>query len=134
MSLAKARESGASDAGPSPATIVAHRWEGDDVLFRLLRNDPPKERDFVSTVVKGLPAFRSQSSSFLIYTGISLFDSPEGASARAKGRSYLGEVRLKEGLGFYVAKTMSDGHFTVWGDSSALLSVTQVVGLVSRER
>jgi hypothetical protein len=56
-----------------------------------------------------------------------MFDEDRLARGRAQPPTFLAEVHLREGLGFYVAKTVSDGHFTVWGDPSALLSVTRVI-------
>jgi hypothetical protein len=126
MSLDRAREAPA-EKGLNPQTVVALSWEGEDVLYRLVRNDPPQVRDLTSTAVKGLPPVRQNSSSFLLLTGISMFDEDRLARGRARAPTFLAEVHLREGLGFYVAKTVSDGHFTVWGDPSALTSVTRVV-------
>jgi hypothetical protein len=60
-----------------------------------------------------------------------MFDSPDAARSRAKGATYIFEVRLREGLGINVAKTFDDpGHFTVWGDPDELLSLASVIELV----
>jgi hypothetical protein len=32
----------------------------------------------------------------------------------------VAEVTLEAGCGFYIAKTMGGGHYTVWGDEEAL--------------
>lgn len=105
---------------------MAVRWDGGDVLYRLVRSDPPGVRDFKSSGAKGLPTFNPRNS-FLLHLGLSMFESEHLARGRARGPTFLAEVHLREGLGFYVAKTLSEGHFTVWGDPSALLSTARVI-------
>jgi hypothetical protein len=125
MSLDRALENPA-DKGSNPQVLVAFRWEGDNVLYRLVRNDPPRARDLTSNAAKGVPPVK-RSASFLLHAGISMYEEPHLARGRAKPPTFLTEVHLREGLGFFVAKTLSDGHFTVWGEPSALASITRVV-------
>jgi hypothetical protein len=98
MSLERARKYSAA-AVPNPHFVVAVRWEGDDTLYRLVRTDPPRERDLESTAAKGLPSVRPNASSYLLQTGISMFDEARLARGRARRPTFLAEVHLKEELG-----------------------------------
>ena len=39
----------------------------------------------------------------------------------------VAEVTLEAGCGFYIAKTMGGGHYTVWGDEEALAERATIV-------
>ncbi len=123
--------------GPHGADTVvgAVRWTGRDVLFRLVREDPPRVRDFHSGLMNGRPLVRRDDMG-LLHQGVSMFDTPGGALSRALGRAFVAAVELEEGFGFTVAKTFCQGHYTIWGDPERLARtarvVESVVGLRSR--
>ena len=114
------RESEWADYGPVPSLS----WRGEGALYRLVRSDPVTARDFTSPSARGVPPL-SAATAFVLHTGISMFDEQDLARDRARPPTYLAEVRLTEGHGFYLAKTFGRGHYTVWGE--VLVSLAEVV-------
>lgn len=92
-----------------------YRWAGDDLAVK----------HFLSYAMKGKRPYPRQWP--VLYDAISMF----GSLAQARSRSnrkhlVVAEVTLVEGAGFHVAKTLSPGHFSVWGDPEALLAVSSI--------
>src|SRR5215212_2590225 len=136
MSLNHSREiRDALRGGDWPDAIGLASWTGEDRLFRLVRTDPPRRRDFASSYEKGLPRFRQGSTAFALLTGLSMFASEEAVLLRvARPPTYIAELHLREGLAIHVAKTFDDeAHFTVWGDPDELVSLARVVDYVPAE-
>ncbi|MDQ3865675.1 MAG: PRC-barrel domain-containing protein [Actinomycetota bacterium] len=100
------------------------------MLFRLVREDPPRVRDFHSGLMNGRPLVRRDDIG-LLHQGLSMFDTPGGALSRALGRAFVAAVELEEGFGFTVAKTFCQGHYTIWGDPERLARAARVVESVS---
>jgi len=57
-----------------------------------------------------------------------MFESEEQVKSRARRQPIIvAKVQLQEGLGFYLAKTFGDGHFTVWGDPAKLCNCSEII-------
>jgi hypothetical protein len=89
-------------------------------------------RDFRSNYERGIPPAQP-STPILLHAGLSMFDDEAAARARAVGPTFIAEVRLTEGVGVMVAKTLRDPHhFTVWGDPDALRGMARIVDSIPR--
>jgi hypothetical protein len=106
------------DKTPAPST-----------LFRIVKSDPPTERDFMSNRALGLDPPDETRATFRVHQGVSLWR--KLAQARRKARTYPGlggfiaEVRIDPER-VTIEKTFGRGHFTGWGDPADLLG--SVVG------
>lgn len=105
------------------------------VVYRLVRTDPPEERDLLSQAALGrrLSDPRLQDLS----EGLSVFISEEEARAQALRAPHLGryiaEIRLP--VSVRIEHTGTRGHHTVWADPAVLLrGVIRVVPAVRVER
>lgn len=106
--------------------VAVVAWRGAGIVYRLVRQDPPRRRDFVSTYEKGAPPMDTPDP-FVLFAGISVTDDEGAARSRAVPPTYLAEVHLGEGLGIYVAKTFGPHHYTLWGQPDILMAASRVV-------
>ena len=113
-----------------PENVVLAMPARGQVLYRLA-SEPLRGKDFESKLIRQRP--RGAFEATILYAGLSMFtDVTQAASRTRRSPVVVAEVRLDEGHGFYVAKTLTDpGHYTVWGDPELLLRVSRLVELDS---
>jgi hypothetical protein len=111
-----------------PGTAVLAMPASDQVLYRLA-SSPLRGKDFESKLIRERP--RLPDEPVILYAGLSMFaDVAQAASRTRRSPVLVAEVHLAEGLGFHVAKTLTDpGHYTVWGDPVELLRVSRLVDI-----
>ncbi len=104
-------------------------------LYRIVWNDPPELSDFLSNaaVGKSLPPHTSAEEERL-WDGLSSYNRESRARQKGRGMPWLGkafiaELRLSDDASIRVERTTkSRGHYTVWGDPTAVLGcVVRVV-------
>jgi hypothetical protein len=96
------------------------------VLYRLVWGIPAKERDFMSLMEKGKPPHKDCPA--IYWAGVSMFRKKSQALSRASGKgSAVARVTLRPDEGFHLAKTLNEGHYTVWGQADRLLANCTVV-------
>jgi hypothetical protein len=130
--LASIRGTGLLPSGlPAPArlytlpagSVVAVPATGQK-LYRMVK--PTIETaDFVSRAAKGCRPYTAEVP--ILHVGISMFAEPAQAASRFGRSKVPGEVTLEEGQGFHIAKTLGNGHYTVWGDPDALAERTSLI-------
>jgi len=98
-------------------------------LYRIVKSDPPTERDFWSHSRSGL---RYHPSKEHVANGVSTFDREQEARRTARRfpntGTLIAELRIPRRADVTVAQTMGRHHYTVWGDPELL--VTFVVRVV----
>jgi hypothetical protein len=96
------------------------------VLYRLVWRVPARERDFMSQMEKGRPPHKDSPA--IYWTGVSMFRERSQAVSRARGKgSAVARVTLRPEEGFHLAKTLNEGHYTVWGLPDRLLANCAIV-------
>src|SRR6188472_2523541 len=96
------------------------------VLYRLVWCVPARERDFMSQMEKGRPPHKDSPA--IYWTGVSMFRERSQAVSRASGKgSAVARVTLRPEEGFHLAKTLNEGHYTVWGLPDRLLANCAIV-------
>lgn len=104
---------------------MSDRPEGTITLYRIVWTNPPTVNDMRSHQSLGIPLRRRDPESLRRAQGISLFDSRERAREQARrkpwmGNAFIAELAIPVGL-FLIEQTASAGHYTLWGDASAIL-------------
>jgi hypothetical protein len=115
------------DLGLPDDVVVAVPAAGQR-LYRLVNRDPPSVRDLTSRRDRDRPRFEDEPEVF--YMGLSMFESIDKALDSARRYPKLvAEVTLPANRGFSIARTIRRraGHYTVWGDASALVHLAAVV-------
>lgn len=108
-----------------PREVVIALPANGEWLFRLVNRENERER-YRSRVARHRPKYPDGPA--VLWAGISMFEEQEQALSRAtKKPIVVSRVCLEKGLGFYVAKTLGDGHHTVWGDPERLRSCSEIV-------
>lgn len=97
-----------------------------EVLYRLSGPGNGIEH-YCSRAARRKPKYPDDKDAVL-WAGISMFETQDQALSRARRDPIVvSKVILTRGLGFYVAKTLGDGHHTVWGDPEGLRSCSEIV-------
>jgi hypothetical protein len=105
----------------------------DRTFWRIVRTNPPAERDFLSHAALGRQLTRHDPDSVRLSQGISVFATD--AQARRNARRYpvfgrwLVEVRIPGDAHIHIERTRGGpGHHTLWGEAATLLAyVVRVV-------
>ena len=89
----------------------------------------PPLNDFVSNLAQGRPYPNQNPETIHLWDGLSTYDRESRARRKAKGMPWLGqrfiaEIRIDEDDPCirFERTTRSDGHYTIWGDHSAILA------------
>lgn len=98
----------------------------DFTFYRIVRSNPPTERDFWSHKQLGIPLL--DPSNERLWEGVSAFDSL--AQARKKARrfpdkgDFIAVLRITPDSGIAFAQTgrKREGHHTLWADPQPLLA------------
>jgi hypothetical protein len=108
----------------APGTIFAIPASGQKV-YRYVK-DEAHASQFLSRAARGQRPFPDEVP--ILHRGASMFATVAQVLSRFR-RSPVGvaEVTLEAGCGFYIAKTLGDGHYTVWGDEDALAARAIIV-------
>lgn len=101
-------------------------WTPDAVLYRLVRNDPPRASDF-RPFTRSNRARLDTSRPYVVDAGVSVFDDERAARARGMAPTLLAVVEVPEGAGVVLAKTYGPNHFTIWGEPEHLARHSHVV-------
>jgi hypothetical protein len=114
----------AEEMGFPPGTVIALPARKGQTLFRLIREDEPQPKDFLSYRDRGKPRYKGDEElPELLMRGISMFASPGRAERTARYfPKRIARVTMWEGLGVSIAKTRGPGHYTVWGDPEVLVT------------
>ena len=104
----------------------------DRTFWRIVRTNPPAERDFLSNEAQGVPPRDDDPETLRLWSGISMYATRTQARRTAITYPFLGrflaEVRLSDNTGIQWERTRGRGHYTIWGEARILLiSVVQVV-------
>lgn len=94
-------------------------------FFRVVREDPPALRDFLSNAAQGKTLGSSDPVLQRRWEGISVFDTRERAQQTARRRPdlgrYIAELWLTEGMSISYERTGNTrGHYTLWGDPESI--------------
>jgi hypothetical protein len=108
--------------------IVA-RPAGGDRLYRLVRDPDVRVDHFRSHRERSPRRPVPPGTPWLFIVGLSMFDTLDGALAVARRRpAWVAEVVLESGQGIHLARTLSKGHHTVWGEARTLVAcITDVL-------
>jgi hypothetical protein len=112
--------------------------EPPSVLYRLVRNMPPTQRDFMSHEALGVPPRRPLSDEDRrLWKGVSHFDSLDVAFTRGMTSPWLGDfvatVHIPVSAAAHIEQTGRDpSHFTVWSTAESLLSWVASVDPIER--
>jgi hypothetical protein len=96
------------------------------VVYRIVKTDPPTADDFTSGEAKGKPFVHPDPSRRRLWGGLSFYGTE--AQARRNARrfhthgQYIAGVAIEAGSPIQVERTLGPGHYTVWGEPSALLA------------
>lgn len=99
-------------------------------FYRIVGGDPPNRQDFVPKTPRAIPRDPEKAR---LFSGLSTYETLAQARRRARESLYLGawiaEITITPGvLVHYERTTLSNGHYTLWGDPDVILSsVTAVV-------
>jgi hypothetical protein len=94
------------------------------LFYRIVKADPPTRRDFTSRREKGLPPRGPELTRPQLWSGISVFDTPERARdvvRRTRMRGLLARLEIPDDAPIRLRKTLGSGHYTLWGDPEQLL-------------
>jgi len=105
--------------------VVAVTVENALVLHRLVREDPPEHRAFVSKLIRGGRRFPGETP--ILHAGVSMFQTVEQAVSRARQIPKIVAAVQVSGHDIHVAKTLGPGHYTVWGDAEDLSERASIV-------
>jgi hypothetical protein len=108
-----------------PEAVVALTSEDELVLHRLVREDPPEVRAFVSKLVRGGRRFPAERP--ILHAGLSMFETVEQAVSRARRTPRIVAAVRLSGPDVHVAKTLGPGHYTVWADAEDLCERASIV-------
>jgi len=101
------------------------------ILYRVVLTDPPTVDDMRSYEALGIPLRRDDPESRRLATGITLFDSLERARRQARRKPWMGNAFIAEltipAHRFQIEKTAGPGHYTAWGNPSAMLGYVRRV-------
>ena len=101
------------------------------ILYRVVRTNPPAIDDMRSHLELGIPLRRTDPESLRMASGISLFDSLDRARKQARRKPWMGNAFIAELAvptdRFRMEKTAGLGHYTAWGDASAMLGCVRRV-------
>jgi hypothetical protein len=99
------------------------------VFYRVVRTDTPSIGDLLSLEAKGRIPRNATPRQERLSSGISVFDTVTGAERVARqvqGRLgwFLAELTIPEGdpIGLAYELTGANGHYTLWGDPSLILT------------
>ncbi|MBA3331679.1 MAG: hypothetical protein H0T39_12585 [Actinobacteria bacterium] len=103
------------------------------ILYRIVKTNPPTLEDFTSNAARGQPFTHPDPSRRRLWSGLS-FHGTEAQARRNARRyrthgSYIAAVEVEDGAPIRVERTLGPGHYTVWGEPSALLG--RCVGVAS---
>lgn len=94
-------------------------------LYRAVRHGVVDEGAFRSRFSRGERPYAAETP--ILHVGVSMFASASQAMSRFGRSMEPAEVTLEEGAGFHIAKTLGEGHYTVWGDPEELAMRAVVV-------
>lgn len=103
----------------------------DQVLYRIVRTDPPTSADFLSNQARGLAPRRAELRDRALWSGLSVYDRQDAARAIAlrfpKLGSYIATLQVSDDSTIRYRKTLGENHYTIWGEPAVLLaSVVEV--------
>lgn len=101
-------------------------------LHRIVRTNPPTERDFTSKVALGLVDPEADDETKRLESGLSMYRTLAQARMKARAFSFLGAyvAVVDVGATAFIAverTTSSAGHYTVWAAAGELLSAVVTV-------
>ncbi len=101
-------------------------------FYRIVRTDPPTERDFLSHHALGRRPVNPTPEVLAHWDGVSVYEREDQARGLARRRpwlgTYLAELRIPDGAPIRIHAWGSKGHYTLWADPGILNScVTRVV-------
>jgi len=109
-------------------------------FYRIVWTDPPTRDDFLSHLERGVELRTLRPETARLHSGVSMYRTLSLARKVAKkrppwmGAGYIARVTIPTGDDIRVERTTrSEGHYTVWGDASRLLSWVDDVVPVSPE-
>jgi hypothetical protein len=105
--------------------VVALTSDDELILHRLVREDPPEVRAFVSKLVRGGRRYPAEPP--ILHAGLSMFETVEQAVSRARRTPRIVAAVRLSGPELHVAKTLGPGHYTVWGDAEDLCERASIV-------
>lgn len=95
------------------------------ILYRVVLTNPPVIDDMRSYQELGISLRSTDPESLRMASGISLFDSLDRARKQARRKPWMGNAFIAElaipADHFRIEKTAGPGHYTAWGDASAML-------------
>jgi hypothetical protein len=104
-------------------------------FWRIVRTDPPTERDFMSNDALGRRPRDRDPETLRLWSGISVYATARQAKRTAVAfpmiGSFLARVRVRDGDPIRVEKTLGPNHYTLWGDASLFLGRVEIVSPVS---
>lgn len=98
--------------------------EAARTFFRVVKTNPPTERDFWSHQALGIPLQREEDRE--IWTGVSVQATEQQARRTARIPrlgSYIAKLEvMQEGAITFRRTTRRPGHYTLWGNPNELLA------------
>jgi hypothetical protein len=100
-------------------------------FWRIVRTDPPTERDFMSNDALGRRPRDRDPETLRLWSGISVHATAREARRTAAAfpmlGSFVARVRVRDDDPILVEKTLGPGHYTLWGDASLFLTRVEIV-------
>lgn len=93
------------------------------VFYRFVGSNPPKLRDFQSNQEKGLPRRGPERDNPRLWSGVSVWNSPEPIRAlaiRHGWRGYIARLEIPDDPAITIEQTFSPGHYTAWAPAAVL--------------
>jgi len=97
------------------------------IFYRIVLTEPPTVEDFVSYEAEGRTPETTNSDAVRLWSGISVYAMEAQGRRQARAYPFLGHylARLEipnAGPVRFERTTRSRGHYTLWGEPSALLA------------
>jgi len=96
-----------------------------ETALRIVKTNPPTLQDFTSNQARGVPLRGNELRQPELHSGLSVHDNArtvvERATTMRRIGGYIAAVRVTNDGATFVAKTLGEGHYTLWGDHAALL-------------
>ena len=97
-------------------------------FYRIVQTMPPVHIDFTSNQAKGVPLRRDTAQARRLWTGISVFDTEEGAREMARRfptlGMYIAALAIPGNAPIRVERTTAaPGHFTLWGEPDDIIGL-----------
>jgi hypothetical protein len=104
-------------------------------LYRIVKSNPPTTADFLARMMLGFLPRRIEMERPEVWSGLSMYDTPEQARATANDfpalGTYVATVSIDTRNRRIVAhQTLKPGHYTVWGAPEVILAAVDTVEIV----